>query len=678
MSSRYPVIFASVLASMAFSSGCQCRVNPDSVEDSTVDSADEPLPDEMWISPLPPGFANQLMVSRVVLDPDRSRAYTVAHMIGTVGEIDMETHELLAMHDLTAIFGPEPDGLEIAVDIDGVLFISSNSAPALTRFDPQSGEAEVLDVEMAACGTALPRDEGGVIAACRVGTDIASLLVLDAEGQVLYTEPLAAGVVDMTITQDQQHIACYMPRTDDGGRIEVRDEATLELVHSCAAPEGGTKILELERGGFALMGTEEIHLVPCSSEPPVSVSYGYENRDMLELDDGLLVADRVDVEELAGAIWSRGRVLGIPGLQLERSFYTGKNCVSLALDEETGQVWLQSEDTGEIWVLDPSDGTILDKIPVGRHAESLVPGSPGELYFSGRLSTEVSHVDLVGGVITPFSGTPIWPVSPRLVGDELWVVDSPTTSVHALDTTTLSLTQSHDPDVGEESVEYFKGELFSGLGWHEGRGTLFVGYTRANTLHEVDPVGGEVLAEWALSGQEPEFDQNGIIEVHVTDTAIYTLRTTRGNLTKIRLESHLGGEDDVTFSAAVELSEAQYATMAKATLFGQGLMDEESGLFYIGGFAFDMEDLSEVPERERAITQMLGKLHQDAWIAWDSDASKVVVLDDAGEVYWDRDIDQGEIGRPGFALAENWGPHLIYSSMESSEIRAFSLAELME
>ncbi len=698
MSFRYPLILSSVIAWMVCGSGCHCRANvpesppdstpddtgepdspADSTEDSTRDTVETPLPDEMSLALLPPGFANQLMVNRVTLDRPRNRVYTSAHMIATFGEIDLETHELLAMYDLTELYDIEPDNPDISVDNNGILFISNGGDPAMVRFDPSSERADVLDVGMSSCGTALPRDEGGVIVTCRSDSQASRLLVIDSDGRLLHTEPLVDGAIDLTPTHNEDHFAAYLPYTGDGGAIDVYDEDTLEVVHSCTAPVGCTKILEASDGGFVVMCLNDVYMVPCDDgQPYYGSTHGYENRDMVEIGDGVLVADRVDVEELDGTMWSRGRVLSLPDLQLDRSYYTGKNCVSLAWDEPTGQLWLQSEDTGEVWVVDPSDGTILDKIPVGRHPEYLVAGAPGELYFSGRLSTEVSHVDLVDGVVTPFSGIPTWPVDPQLVGDTLWVVDSPTTSLHALDTTTLSLNESFEPEVGEKGLGYFKGELFSGLGWHEGRGTLFLGFARANTLHEVDPATGEVLSSWALSGVENEFDENGIIEVHFTDTAVYALRTTRGDLTRIRLESHLGGTDDVTYSAEFHLSQEQHDTLDQANRFGAGLLVEEDGLFYIAGFALALDDLSEVPGRERSVTQMLGKLHQDAWVAWDADSSKVVVMDDAGEVQWERDIDQGGIGRAGFTLAEHWGPHLIYSSMQSGEIHAFSLAELME
>jgi hypothetical protein len=497
------------------------------------DSGGDPDPDRpdprgplaaVTIPLLPSGQPNLLVPIQVGLDATTRRAFVSSNGLPTLAEVDLDTGALVAVHALGDIPALHP---LVAPGDDGGVWLGFDAAPALARFVPGDGEAVPVDTPLVLCHALVALPGGGVAAAGRdaAGADD-RLVIVDASGDV--REVAFSGSV-MGMTLYDGGLAVLRSEGAVVVKVLTLDPADGAVLDRCGAPDSGLPggfawLAALDDGGFGWSQTSSVSRVDCPSGTWRSAELGRENRAAVALTDGaFLVFDRVGGTDRNWGLATRFD----PTLDLlGRAFETGKNSGYAAPDPVTGLVWVNSEGTGELWAIEPDTGTVVHRVTLGAHVESLAidPRTADRVVYTGRLTTEIGVADLRAGTVRRVDTDRRWSVSPTWLGERLFYLDDLTGDVVEVDPDTRVERAVLPSALGPNSFLTLADLLAD-----PDRGTLFVAEPSSNRVAEVDPDDGALRATWTLSGAPPKNpDTPGRVELVGTAAGVVAVRNNDG------------------------------------------------------------------------------------------------------------------------------------------------------
>ena len=484
------------------------------------------------ISLLPAGQPNLLVPIQVGVDSTTRRAFVSSNGLPTLGEVDLDSGALVAVHALGNIPSLHP---LVAPADDGGVWLGFDAEPAVQRF--VAGEwitAAVTPLVQCHALVALPG--GAVAAAGRNAEGEDDRLVIVSPDDTVLEVPFSGAVMAMVVTA----AGLAVLRADGAQAAEVLtlDPATGEQLDSCGAPDSGIAggfawMAALDDGGFGFARSSMVGRVSCPKGEWLSAPFGRENRSVLPArDGGFVVLDRLGGTDrnwgLATTFDSALEVVGRP-------FETGKNSGYGALDPVTGLAWVNSEGTGELWALNTLTGAVAHRVELGAHVESLAvdPRNADRVVYTGRLTTELGVADLRAGTVQRVDTDRRWAVSPTWLRERLFYLDDLTGEIVEVNADTLVERAVLPSVLGANSFL-----TLSDLLAHPDRGTLFVTDAQTNELAEVDPDSGALLGRWQLGGVLPEDpDEPGRLELVLAAGNVVSVRNNDGVVTVVNPDS---------------------------------------------------------------------------------------------------------------------------------------------
>jgi len=589
---------------LALCAGCG-----DDGDDDTQDPPEHPVSYEFYL--LGEYEDNHLLPLYVDVDPAGRTAWCMSRLLGTLAQVDLDSRELVRVlpryqsaSSAQRVIGDGPDRA----------WQLRMGTPPLLRIEAESETMRAVETGLSgACDLLRLGDDRLVVAGDLDGGGHA-LVELDGQLEVAGTLMVDATPLQLT-AMDGDTFGVLL----HGGRVEVRDATTLELQDTCTSPfmghTVGNTFAYLDTGDFVISDDEAVGLVRCGQGDPLELQEGTENWDVIALGDEFVVLDRIGSEE---PNWGEMRRYDASLEQVDGGWQTGKNSGYGGYDPQTGLVWMNSEGSSDLWAVDPDDGDVEHRVPMGVHVESAAadPATPGRVYVSGRLSDTLLWVDMTTGdtlsAVIPFH----WPVKPTVHAGRLWVLDQLEAQLYELDLDTLEVIAGHDLGLSANVAL-----MLSDVEAHPERGTLFVTHGWDNVLVEVDPADGAVVNEWELGGSVLDKDESGRLEVLIGPEFVYTVRSVDGRITRLDPD-----ETWVLDSAAPveelipEETRLQYAALA-----------EDGSMLYVGPYAIDAETLQRLTSLDRTWTFAIVEI-DGRWLGWRGDDVSVMLVDAEGAV----------------------------------------------
>jgi hypothetical protein len=235
-------------------------------------------------------------------------------------------------------------------------------------------------------------------------------------------------------------------------------------------------------------------------------------------------------------------------------------------------------------------------------------------------------------------------------------VDQLTSRILAVDASTLAVTATLDPGLGDNAFLQV-----DDLVWDDARGTLFLSQGDQNVLVEVDPSTGTALQTWHLGGGAlVDESGGGRLMVGIAGDALITLRTADGTFTRV--------EPDVATPTAVSsLTADEVTTLAAGLLLPALYVTEDGSTAFAGGFAVSTADLSRTPERDLDATRVVGELSDGTLLAWQADPGVVIGVEASGATVTSATL-ATTTNDPEAIYAPDWDGRLVYAVMSDARI----------
>lgn len=645
-SHRPPLLLAVVLA------GC-IRVEPPTTP--------SPAPHQ-FERLLTPGVPNLLLPMRVAIDPTRRRAVVVSLTTPTVAEVDIDSGELLAVHELG-------DDVQLrlaqpALTDDGAIWIASAARPALLRILPEGGEVDVPATDIGQGLAAVPLLRDSVAVAALEDDGGGAIIHIDSTGKTL--QRLVIEGVPVALQADGDQLVA-LAVDGESTSILLIDAATFTLTHSCPMP---AVLHNVDAFGptddrrYAATNDTEIWVSGCPADDAQSLSLGTENRQVIGFSDHFLVLDRVGSTALDGPNWGTVWSLDADLNEAAPPFASGKHTAYGALDSLTGRIWANSEGTTELWELDPTTGETLQTVSLGLHLEGPLgdPEQPGIAFVSGRLTGTLARVDLDGVapdqpvVIT--KDEVLWPMSLNWLDGDLYVMGGLDLSVSQLDPATMMPLATATTGLPENASL-----TLSAMTTRPAAGTMLLTNGQTNDVYEVDPTTGAVLQQIQTAGEPPrDLQLPGRLEVLVVDDVAFTVRTHDGTIGRIDLDS--GALTHSTSAPDEVLERLETRTPIElARLVG------DPAVLYVGGAAYDPLDLTRLTELDLDVDQVLGERSTGERVAWLADEAVFIAVDATGAEL-DRWSAESSWGDPTFNWVAAWGDRVLHTDFGKAAIHS--------
>jgi hypothetical protein len=356
------------------------------------------------------------------------------------------------------------------------------------------------------------------------------------------------------------------------------------------------------------------------------------------------------------------------GLVLESIITTGQNAGYGRLHEGTNTLWINGEDQGEVIGIDLSTEEAVHRVKVATHIEYAVadPDDPSVLYLTGRLSHLAGRVDLRDGVLENATGArSYWPIAPVVVDRDVWYYEQTRTELRSVNMDTLVHNPAIDTDRDDNELH-----TFGGMAHHPGRDSFFSANSKTFEVFEVDRASGKELNAWRLAGPAIQPTDHGIVEVREHNGLIYATQSLSSVVTVI-------DPDQPVHILEAQLSDTEVASFSQKTTYQISFIDRAANIFYVSGFALDLDTLERRSDRDLDIDAVVGTLASGHLIGWRPYDSACVVFDPELNEVASIPIDQGDAGKPLFLVDDNWGGRLITSNMSSATLYVSSLQDLI-
>lgn len=633
-----------------------------------------PPHDGTAVALLPADQDNHLLPLYVGIDPGGNSLYTSCNALPTIAEIDLVAGELVWVHDLgfdhpghAKVF---PDGA------DRVWFSWEGEPgdPTVIRLDPATREVDHLDTGLLSIYHGVGLRDGGVAFAGQRGglaPSQTALQILDRRGEIVTEAILGAEVIAMI--QDSDGALALLIRSAEGQRAGVfRLRPTdLAIIDECLEPEaepfaGGFGMLaELPDGGYAAAQDDAVHRIHCDGQPWRRQQLTDGHRDIVVVDEQILVFNGTGTDETAGPNWGIARRWDHDLEPLDPWYATGKNSRYGRADRESGLVWFNSEGTTEVWGMDPADGSIVHRIQLGEHIESLAVSPQGRVLYTGRLSNAFGLVDFEDETVHDVREAVTWPVAPVWQGTTVWLLDQLASTLYEIDGETLAILDVHDLGLDDNTLL-----TFSDVAYHAGRQTVFVAHSEQGVLVEYDPRLHVPVQRWQLHGPAlSDDDLTGRLELFVLDHGVITFRNADGVF-------NLVDPDQDEVAGWTQLHPEDVDALRADKRIDQGLRTANGQRIYAGGFAVDTATLQRRPEYDLPVTALIADLHDGVFLGWRQDDLAVVVVDSDGQTLAEQVLPLNPQGEPALAYVPGDDPALIFTEFRRAEFRRLPLRKL--
>jgi len=608
------------------------------------------------------GMRNHLQPFAVAVDAEHRRAYSASLWHASLGVFDLDSAEPLAMTPT----GPEaPTEPGLAVGWGGEVWLLSSSTPALVRFRSPSGGRAMVAEPLRHADSAVPVGGGAmvVLGTLRDGEQVLQRIgPTGAAGDAVPMERRGRHLVPL----HDGRLAVLMQGGGEGG-LSIRDPGTLAQVASCDLPFEANYGAGLEDGTVVVAEDERIGLAGCDGAEPKQWRHGTENREVVSIGGAALVLDRTGGE---GGDPHRGMAWWVDsgGIQLERSFPTGKHTGHGAYDPVKERVWLNAKGTSELLVMDPSSGSVDARLRTGTYLDGLAldPELDDVVYGVGRLSNTVVRVE--GAEATAWNEDVFWPFTPVVDPgrDLVWVLSQGRSTVHGLSRSDLSERRVLDPQLEPDRFL-----TFGSIALHPTRGTLFLAQGELDLVLELEPDSGAVLGRWELGGpliQERTDIGQLWLQIDPQSGSILVARSNDARV--VRLDPDQGVVATARLGSAVADALSEGTSMEFARLV-------EPDLLYVGGTALDAVSLKPRPESDLDAALVLGH-HPDGdagLLGVSSDSLSFVLFDGDGQPRRQRGFATRALPSLRYALDEQRG-ELVMIRAREGRICWFPLAEL--
>ena len=601
---RMRVLLTTCLVWLTLGAGCDDDGNGD-----TPDPPDHPVSYEYYL--LGEYENNHLLPLYVDVDPTGRSAWCLSRLLGTLAQVDLDTQELVRVLPRHQSASP---ALRVVGDGPDLAWQLRMGTPPLLRIEAASETMRAVDAGLSGASDALRLDDDRLLVAGDLDDGGHALVVLDGQLEVDQTRQLdATPLLLAPVDGDSFGVLLH------GGRVEVRDADTLELLDTCAAPfmghSVGNTLAYLDTGDFVVTDDEAVGLVRCGGGEPLELQEGNENWDVISLGDEFVVLDRIGSDE---PNWGEMRRYDAELEPADGPWETGKNSGYGGLDPQSGLVWMSSEGSSDLWAVDPDTGDVESRVPMGIHVESVTadPDNPGRVYVSGRLSDNLFWVDLTNGETVTADIPFHWPVKPQVFEGRLWVLDQLEAVLHELDLDSLAVLASHD--LGLSTNEAL---MLSDVSAHPDRGSLFVTHGWDNVLVEVDSTDGAVINQWELGGAVLDKDESGRLEVHIGPDHVFTVRSVDGCITRV----------DPTQASVLDSAAPVEDLIPAETRLQYSALSDDGSLLYIGPHAIDATTLQRAASLDRSWTFAIDEV-DGRWLAWRSEDVSVLLVDGEGTI----------------------------------------------
>jgi len=618
-------------------------------DDDTVVPPDKPQAMEHYL--LDEGEPNHLLPLYVDVDVESRRAWCLSRLLGTVAQVDLDAAELIR---ILPRYESTSSALRLKGDGPDVVWQLRSGPPPLLRIEADTGHMRAVDVGLSGATDLLRLDEDRLLVTGEIEGGSNALLVLDALLEVAQTEEVEATPLQLEMAGDGAFGVLMQ-----GGRVDVRDAETLELLRTCTSPflghTVGNTLASLPDGNFVITQDTSVGLVRCDDDDPVEIDEGTENWDVLTDGDEVIVLDRIGGDE---PNWGEMRRYDADLDLVGDATPTGKNSGYGGLDGDL--VWMNSEGSSDLWAIHADTGDLVHRVQTGLHVESLAadPDRPGRVYASGRLSDLLMWVDMDTGDTLTAEIDFHWPVVPVVADGKLWVLDQLDADLHALDLETLESLGAYDLGLST-NVSL----TLSDMALHADRGTLFVTHGWDNQLVEVDPADGAVVGRWDLGGEVLDKDESGRLEVLVGPSEVLTVRSADGRVTRI----------DPDQADAVDTAAPVAEQIPQQTRLQYAALSEDGTLLYIGPYAIDTATLEHDVDRDVGWTFAAGQ-YDGTWIAWRADDVSILTVDADGVI---TSVAPTEIvagaQAPEFHYVGEWEQRLLFTDLRRAGILAWPM-----
>ena len=540
---------------------------------------------------------NHVQPFEIGVDPATRRVFSTSLGSRTVAVIDADEGVIDRMLPTGSRPLAYPD---IAVDENGIAWVTARQIPPVLRYDLDSGERTEPPAELARSGTGIAAPGGGVLLLGFDGDGSQALVLIDSDGQVVTHRTLDGGA-NWILPIDDDHVG-LIRRFDSGNccddGLELLSLPALEAVSSCDLPFEAERGAALGDGTVIVVDKHHVGVAGCEGEAPVGWTAGSENKDVISLGDTAMVLDRTGVDEGWDPNWGVARIVAPDGILEDRTFVSGKNTGYGAFDPVSGLVWVNSEGTTEVRALDPVAGQVVTEVRTGTFLDGLIMDfeHAGVLYATGRLSNTFARID--NGEATVEHTGVAWPFSPQveLARDRVWVMSQLESTIHGHRRADLAPEIVIDTGLGTNRLL-----TFGSLAFHPSRQTLFFAHSGEDRLLEIQPDTQQILASWELGGPAIEdWKEIGhlLVRVEGGSGALIVCRSNDGRVQRI------DPDDDGIQTVWLEGADADAVGAGNAVDFAAVLPKDD--LLYVGGVAFDVNTLERLPDQDLDVHRVVG------------------------------------------------------------------------
>jgi len=542
-------------------------------------------------------LANHVQPFEIGVDPATRRVFSTSLGSRTVAVIDADAGAIDRMLPTGSRPLAYPD---IAVDEDGIAWVTARQVPPVLRYDLGTGERTETGAELARSGTGIPAPGGGVLLLGFEGDGNQALVRIDADGQVAGHLTLDRGAA-WILPVDDDRIG-LIRRWDDGGccedGLELLSFPDLEVVATCDLPFPAERGAVLDEGTVIVADKHHIGVAGCDGEAPVGWTAGSENKDVISLGAEAMVLDRTGTDEGWDPNWGVARIATPDGVLDDRTFVSGKNTGYGAHDPVSGLVWVNSEGTTDVRALDPVAGQVVTAIRTGTFLDGLTTDHEhaGVIYATGRLSNTFARIE--GGEWTHELTDVDWPFSPQMdpSRDRVWVISQLESTIHGHRRADLAPEVTLDLGLGTNRLL-----TFGSLAFHPSRQTLFFAHSGEDALLEIQPDTQQVLGRWELGGPAIEdWKEIGelLVRVEGGSGALIVCRSNDGRVQRVDPD-----EPDVQ-TVWLEGEDADAVGEGNAVDFAVVIPKQD--LLYVGGVALDANSLERLPDRDLDVHRVVG------------------------------------------------------------------------